>query len=122
MRISAGVSYWEKEGKDGARAGTLFPGKRFHTVLISSQTILGDETEAQNIMGWWWAGPHLDQDCPDVHILGPLFKLQSYIRTPNNRLGGPAESLCLCYPGGHFSIINLALLIGLLGWVTEHSL
>lgn len=37
--------------------------------------------EIQRMMCLQWTGPHLDQDCLDVHILGPPFKLWSYLGT-----------------------------------------
>lgn len=51
-----------EEGKVISQRGNLTPGKRFHTVLTSSQTTLQGGTEAQTRMGHWWTRPHLDQD------------------------------------------------------------
>lgn len=68
MRISPGISYWEKESAPSR--GSLSPRKTFHTVL----------TTPDHLTGWDWspdsdgsevAGPHLGQDCFDVHSPWP---------------------------------------------------
>lgn len=43
----------------GERKGTILlenssPGKRFPTILTTSQTAFQDETKAQTMMGQWW--------------------------------------------------------------------
>lgn len=53
----------------------LSPRKRLHTVLITHQTTLQDETGIWTMMGQWWAGPHIDRGTLDMHVLDPLFKL-----------------------------------------------
>jgi hypothetical protein len=52
---------------------TLFPCKRFQTILRTCQTTLQDKTETQVMMGQR-AGLHLYQNCLDTHLLGPLLK------------------------------------------------
>lgn len=66
-----------REGKGINPKRNLFHRKRFHTFLITCQTILQDDTEAQTMMGQGWERSHLglDWDCLDVCILDLLFKL-----------------------------------------------
>lgn len=59
MAISPGISQWDKE-KTTARAGTLAPGKGFHTdltVRAPYRTIVKPDND-----GPGWAGPHSVQD------------------------------------------------------------
>lgn len=67
------------EAKSTSQKGSL--AKRFHAALTTCQTISQTRTEAQTVMGQWWAGSHLDQDYGDVYILGPLFTLRPHFRT-----------------------------------------
>jgi hypothetical protein len=53
-----------------------------------------DETKAQIMMGQWWVGQNLNQDCSDVHILGPILHIIS-LQNPKGRL---EESMHLCVP------------------------
>lgn len=83
MGISPGMSCW---GKDRVPGGACFLERdftQFYNLLVSWQ----DKTEAQTTMGQEWAEPHLDWNCLNVQILGPLFKLWFYLRTLKMDLG-----------------------------------
>lgn len=78
--------------------GRLSSGKRFPTVLATGQPTLQDETEAQSVMGPWRVGSHLDWENLNVHLLGPVLKLQPSFKTC---LGMVAGSLCPSSLSGH---------------------
>ena len=56
MRNSPGI-LWEKE-KDHTEEEFVY-GKRFHTVATMYQITSQEETQAQRVMGQWWARTHL---------------------------------------------------------------
>lgn len=66
---------WERKVPARAELGNLSPRKRCHRVLTTCQTTVQPETEAQTMLGQWWAGANPDLDCLDVHILNPQFRL-----------------------------------------------
>lgn len=82
MGIYSGIS-----GEGGASGiGTCFL-ERELTVVTTHHTISQDETEAQKMMGQWWAGPHLDQDALDVHISCSPLKHCFFFRSQKMDLG-----------------------------------
>lgn len=64
--FSPGIS-WEKE-KDQTEEDFV-SSKRFHIIPTTHQVTSQEETEAQRMMGQWWAGPHRHRDCFDVHVI-----------------------------------------------------
>lgn len=59
-------------------------GGRFHTVLTTHETSVQDETQAQTRLVLWWVGPYHDQDCLNIHIPIPLFRLRPHFITLKN--------------------------------------
>lgn len=47
--------------------------KRFYVTLTMCQATLLKETEAQALTNLYWSGPHLGQDCLNVHPLPSVF-------------------------------------------------
>lgn len=68
-----------RKDKLTSQRGTLSPGKRFQLVRPPYRM----KVKTRPWMGHWWAGPHLDRHCFDVHILSPLLKLYSHFRVLN---------------------------------------
>lgn len=58
-----------------AGEGSLSPTKKLQIVLTTHLTTLQSETEAQTMVGQWWAGPHPEWGCLDVNVLDSVFKL-----------------------------------------------
>lgn len=69
------------KGKRPSQRGKLSPGKQFPRVLTALQITLSP------LMGQCWAEPHLDLLCLDLHILGPLFKLNLSLEAQSQTLG-----------------------------------
>lgn len=54
------------------------------------------EIGVQTLMGCWWAGPHLDQNCLVLHTSYLLFNFNTHVKRPLDRLGDYWTSLLLC--------------------------
>ena len=97
MGISPGILSWEKKG--AIRGWACFLGRDFTLFYHLSDTIQ-NETEAQAVMGQCWVGPHLEQDCLDVRILGSLFDFDLMLGPSQMDLSGYWISLSFfsCFP------------------------
>lgn len=67
------ISFREKERAPAvAGEGACLLQKKLQIALTTHLTTLQSETEAQTMVGQWWAGPHPEWDCLDVNVLGPV--------------------------------------------------
>lgn len=79
LEFPQGVLCWEKrELKPGAKQRrNLSPRKWLHTILTTCHT-----PRWRHWNTGWWPGPHLQQDCPDMHAPWLIFKHKPQIRIP----------------------------------------